>query len=282
VSIFLAIVFYICFAILVIGTLYRIIRWAGVPVPLKIPTTGSGYLDNPKSTTAVVLRMATEVLVFRSLFRNTKYDLVNYVAKSNRFLWLGAILFHWSMLIILLRHLRFFTEPVPGVISLMNELDRIPTFIPDLTITGLLILVALTYLLVRRFIFPEMRFISIFSDYFVLILLILIALTGIIMKFYLRIDVTDVKEVMLSFVAFKPVTKELHWLFAVHFLLVCLLFAYFPFSKLVHAPGIFFSPTRNQKNDARMRRYVNPWDYPAKVQTWEEYKERFGADIKES
>jgi hypothetical protein len=33
----------------------------------------------------------------------------------------------------------------------------------------------------------------------------------------------------------------------------------FPFSKLLHAPGLFFSPTRYQVDNPRERRHVVAW-----------------------
>jgi nitrate reductase gamma subunit len=44
-----------------------------------------------------------------------------------------------------------------------------------------------------------------------------------------------------------------------HLALVALLMLIFPFSKLVHAPGLFFSPTRNQVDDSRETRHLAPW-----------------------
>lgn len=39
--------------------------------------------------------------------------------------------------------------------------------------------------------------------------------------------------------------------------------------------GIFLSPTRNLSNNSRMKRHINPWDYPVKVHTYEEYEDEF-------
>ena len=55
----------------------------------------------------------------------------------------------------------------------------------------------------------------------------------------------------------------------------CTLLAYFPFSKLMHMAGVFLSPTRNLSNDSRIVRHVNPWNYPVKVHTYEEYEDEF-------
>ena len=45
----------------------------------------------------------------------------------------------------------------------------------------------------------------------------------------------------------------------VHLSLVILLMIIFPFSKLLHAPGIFFSPTRNQVDNPREQRHIAEW-----------------------
>ena len=45
----------------------------------------------------------------------------------------------------------------------------------------------------------------------------------------------------------------------VHLFLVAALMAIFPASKLLHAPGVFFSPTRNQVDNPREARHVVSW-----------------------
>ena len=69
-------------------------------------------------------------------------------------------------------------------------------------------------------------------------------------------------------------------IFYLHLFLVSFLLAYFPMSKLVHMGGVFLSPTRNLANDSRMRRHVNPWNYPVKVHTYEEYEDEFREKMK--
>ena len=60
-----------------------------------------------------------------------------------------------------------------------------------------------------------------------------------------------------------------------HLFLVTILLAYFPFSKLMHFAGVFMSPTRNLANNNRMKRHINPWNYPVKVHTYDEYEDEF-------
>jgi len=45
----------------------------------------------------------------------------------------------------------------------------------------------------------------------------------------------------------------------VHLGLVAVLMIIFPFSKLLHVAGVFFSPSRNQVDDARDKRHLAPW-----------------------
>ncbi len=287
---FAVVVPYAAFAIFVSGFLYRLIGWARSPVPFHIPTTcgqqqslpwiKQDRLESPTSTFWVIARMATEVLLFRSLWRNERVELKRHeklIYSPKRFLWLGGLLFHWSLAIILLRHLRFFTEPVlPGIaaISSLDGLFQIGT--PALYLSDVVILVALAYLFVRRVLFPQMRLISLPSDYFALFLLIAIVLSGVLMRHFFKTDLERVKELIIGLISMRPaVPAALGSFFYMHLFLVSVLLVYFPFSKLMHAPGVFLSPTRNLKNDSRMRRHVNPWGYPVKVHTYEEYEDEF-------
>jgi len=61
--------------------------------------------------------------------------------------------------------------------------------------------------------------------------------------------------------------------------LVELLMIYIPFSKVMHFIGIFLNPVKNQRNDARMRRKVNPWDFPVEIMSWEEYYNKFKDEL---
>ena len=279
------------------GFIYRIVKWAQSPVPFHIPTVcgqqrslqwiKTNNCESPHSYWGVFLRMALEVLLFRSLLRNDRTELKDrqkLVYSSNRFLWAGGLLFHWSLIIILFRHLRFFTEPLFPGISFVQSLDALfHVGLPALYITDTVIVVALMYLFLRRVVFPQMRLISLPSDYFALLLMIAIVLSGILMRHFFKIDAEKAKELVLSMVSFRPVIPTAIGLpFYIHLFLVSTLIAYFPFSKLMHAPGVFFSPTRNLKNDSRARRHINPWGYPVKVHTYQEYEDEFREAMKEA
>ena len=280
------------------GFCYRVLRWAAAPVPFRIPTTcgqqrslpwiKSDALDNPSTTGGVLARMALEILLFRSLFRNSRARLFEgrLIFSEQRYLWLAALAFHWSLLIILVRHLRLLVEPVPAVLLLVERADGFFQLgVPPLYLSDIVFACALAYLLLRRFRDPMVRYISQFSDYFALLVIIGIALSGLLMRDITRVDVVSVKQFALGLAAFHPQhPAALGSVFAVHLALISVLAAYLPFSKLMHMGGVFLSPTRNLANNNRAQRHINPWNYPVKTHSYSEWEEEFreklkGADI---
>ena len=286
---------YAAMAAFLVGLAYRVLKWANSPVPFHIPTTcgqqktlpwiKSSWIESPHTKLGVAVRMALEILLFRSLFRNSRAEIregPRLLYSENKWLWLGALAFHWSLLIILFRHLRFFVEPVPRFILGMDAVDGFFQLgAPQLLVTDVVIVAALLFLLLRRLTDPKVRYISLFSDYLALFLLLGIAISGILMRYFFKVDLEGVKQLAMGLVTFSPtIPASVGPLFFVHLTLVSFLLAYFPFSKLVHMGGIFLSPTRNLANDSRMHRHVNPWDYPVKVHTYQEWEEEFHDKIK--
>ena len=286
---------YVAIALFLGGLVWKVMSWANIPVPFRIPTTcgqetslpwiKQAKLDNPSSTAGVIGRMALEVLFFRSLTRNTRSELssdgrLSYGASL--LLWLGAIIFHYSMLVIVVRHFRFFFESVPGYITLVQDLDGfLQIGAPVFYITSFLFIGAVGYLLVRRLTNPQVHYISLANDYFPLLLLLGIGLSGFWLRYIDKTDVVGVKELAMGLVSFSPaLPNTVAPLFYGHLFLVCVLLAYFPFSKLAHMAGVFLSPTRNLANTNRMAFHKNPWDYPVKVHTYEEYEDEFREKMK--
>ncbi|MFZ2447621.1 MAG: sulfate reduction electron transfer complex DsrMKJOP subunit DsrM [Syntrophobacteraceae bacterium] len=279
------------------GIVYRILKWGRSPVPFRIPTTAGqqkslpwikqSKLDNPTTKGQVVGRMLLEVLLFRSLFRNTKAELdkgPKIFYQWEKWLWLAGLAFHYAFLVILVRHLRFFAEPVPFFVYALDSMDGFfQVGLPGIYMSDAIFVAAVTYLFIRRVIIPQIRYISLPADYFPLVLLFAIGVTGILTRFFIRVDLIKVKQLAMSLVSFNPVVPEgIGVMFYIHFFLVCALFAYFPFSKLMHAGGVFMSPTRNLPNDSRINRHINPWDYPVKVHTYAEYEDHFRAKMVEA
>ncbi len=229
--------------------------------------------------------MALEILLFRSLFRNTKANLhegPRLLYGEEKFLWLGALAFHWSLLIIILRHLRFVLEPVPGFVLGLQSLDGLfQVGTPVFYLTDAVFTVSLGYLLLRRLSNPQVRYISLPTDYLAPGLLMGLAVTGIWMRYVAKEDVVSIKEFAMGLVTFSPhVPENIGLLFYLHLFFLSALLAYFPYSKLMHMAGSFLSPTRNLANNNRMKRHVNSWDYPVKVHSYAEWEEEFRDKIK--
>ena len=282
---------YLAVVIFIVGMVYRVIKWARSPVPFRIPTTCGqqkslpwikhGKLESPHNWLGVLGRMALEILFFRSLFRNTKADIKDgrIVYGGNKWLWLGGLAFHWTFLIVVLRHLRFFMEPTPGFVYLIQNLDGLlQVGVPVLYATDVILLGAVSYLFLRRVINPQVRYISLEGDYFPLFLILAIGTTGVLMRYLpaSRVDIIGVKELATGLLTFNPIIPpNIGAMFYIHLFLVSLLLVYFPLSKLVHMGGVFLSPTRNLANNNRVRRHVNPWDYPVEGHSYEEYEDEF-------
>lgn len=228
-----ALVFYIAFVVLVAGLLYKITRYALTPAPLKIPTTPA-----PVTRGGVLIRMLKEITIFESLF------------KSNKWIWLLGWLFHVALALVLMRHLRYFTEPVWFWVSIVQPFGKYAAFA---------MLAGLAGLWARRFLVDRVRYISAPSDHLMLALLILIGISGALMTFVSHTDIVAVKVFFLGLMRFdlQPLPSDL--ILLVHITLVAMLMIIFPFSKLLHAPGVFFSPTRNQVDNPRERRHLAPW-----------------------
>jgi len=228
-----AVLAYFATAVLVVGLLYRIWLYARTPAPLKIPTTPA-----PVTRSGVVMRMAKEVVLFESLF------------KANKWTWLFGWVFHAALLLVVFRHLRFFTEPVWIWVTWVQ---------PYGLYAGFAMLAGLAALWVRRFGVERIRYISGPSDHLMLLLLIGIAATGVMMKYVSRTDIVSVKAFVLGLIYFdwQPIPADAVLL--IHLGLVLALIIVFPFSKLLHAPGVFFSPGRNQVDNPREKRHLAPW-----------------------
>jgi len=225
--------FYIAALLLVVGLVYKIADYSRTPAPLKIPTTPA-----PTTRSGVVYRMAKEVVIFESLF------------KANKWIWVFGWLFHFGLLLVLLRHLRYFTEPVWFWVNILQPFGKYASF---------LMVIGLAGLLARRFLVDRVRYISTPSDYLMLVLLIAIGLSGMLMTFVAHTDIVAVKAFFMGLMYLDVQPMPADPILLAHLALVALLMLIFPISKLLHAPGVFFSPTRNQVDNPRESRHVAAW-----------------------
>jgi len=286
---------YVAVLVFLGGFAYRVLGWAKVPVPFRIPTTcgqekslpwiKSNNIENPYNKAGVIGRMALEVLLFRSLARNTSTEVRpdgQVTHASSPWLWVSSLAFHWCFLVVIIRHFRFFLDPVPASLNGLASLDGfLEIGVPELYLSGAILLAGAIFLLLRRLQSPILKYGSLPADYFPLFLIIGIASTGLLLRHGVRTAVTSAKELIMSLISFHPtVPSGVHWLFFAHLFLVSTLLVYFPFSKLMHMGGVFLSPTRNMANNNRRVRHVNPWDYPVKTHPYAEYEDEFRDKMK--
>ena len=232
-TVFYALLFYVATAMLVGGVAYKSWVYARTPQPLKIPTTPA-----PTTRLGVVVRMVTEVTVFKSLF------------KANKWIWLFGWVFHFAMLVVLLRHLRYFTEPVWSWVALIQ---------PFGIYAGFGMLAGLAGLWARRFLVDRVRYITNLSDHLMLALLVGITASGLAMKYLVHTDIIALKAFFLGLMVFSWQELPADPVLLIHLTLVATLMLIFPLSKLLHAPGVFFSPTINQVDNPREHRHVAGW-----------------------
>jgi nitrate reductase gamma subunit len=228
-----AVVFYVATTLFVVGLALKIRRYARTPAPLKIPTTPA-----PTTGGGAVLRMAREVAFFESLFKSSKWT------------WAFGWLFHVSLLLVILRHVRYFQQPVWEPIAWVQ---------PFGTYAGFTMVAGLAGLWARRFLVDRVRYISTPSDHLHLALLISIGLSGLGMRFVAHTDIVALKAFTLGLLRFDVQPLPADPLLLLHLWLVALLMVVFPISKLLHAPGLFFSPTRYQVDNPREARHVASW-----------------------
>ena len=221
--------FYLATAILVIGLALRIRLYARTPTPLRIPTTPA-----PTTRAGVVRRMFFELTLFNSLF------------KANKWIWIFGWVFHAALLLVLLRHLRYFTDPVWPWVALIQPLGAYAAFAMVAGLAGLW---------ARRLLVDRVRYISSPSDHLMLALLVAIGLTGLGMKYVAPTDIVALKAFFLGLMYFDWQPLPSDPMLLAHLSLVAALMIVFPYSKLLHAPGVFFSPTRNQVDNPRERRH---------------------------
>jgi len=228
-----ALLFYAATAMLVGGVGRKIWVYARTPQPLKIPTTPA-----PTTRLGVAVRMFKEVTVFESLF------------KANKWTWLFGWVFHFALVVVVLRHLRYFTEPVWTWVALIQ---------PFGIYAGFGMLAGLAGLWARRFLVDRVRYISNPSDHLMLALLVAIAASGLAMKYLAHTDIIALKAFFLGLMYFDWQELPADPVLLIHLALVAILMIVFPLSKLLHAPGVFFSPTRNQADNPREQRHVAGW-----------------------
>ena len=232
-TVIFALVYYAAALFFVVALAWRIYDYARTPAPLVIPTTPA-----PLTLGGVWLRMLREVTLFESLF------------KGNLWIWLLGWAFHVALALVVARHLRYFTEPVWLWVKWAQPFGFCAGFVMAAALLGLW---------ARRIALAQLRYVSSASDHLLLALLVGITVSGLCLALVSHTDVIAVKAYVLGLMLFEWQALPADLLLYVHLALVAALLFVFPYSKLLHAPGVFFSPGRNQADNPREVRHLAAW-----------------------
>lgn len=237
-SITYVVLFYVAIIILFGGIANKIMLYKRVPAPLKIPVTPA-----PLTTGGVVYRLFYEVVFFNSLFRASKWT------------WIFGWIFHLSLLLAFFRHLRYLISADTFIWPLVDN----PIVQSFGHYAGFTMLIGLAGLFGRRIFVERVRYISSFSDYLMLILIMGIAGTGLGIAYVEHTDIVQLKAFIMGLFLFDWQDLPNDTILLTHISMVLFLAVIFPVSKLLHAPGLFFAPTRNQIDNPREKRHISPW-----------------------
>jgi nitrate reductase gamma subunit len=215
---------YIAVVVFTAGMIWRIVTWLKVPVPFQIT-----IFPAPDSAAGRVAAITKELLFFSSLRR------------GDRTLWFWAWLMHITLAMIIIGHVVgiYYLTHQFTMIGLSEEgSSRLSAFFG--TLSGIGFFVALIVLFYRRTAIPEVKRLSDPADYFDLLLLLSIVITGMHMRVTsVEVNLPAIREYIGSLIMLRPIPIPHEWVFVSHFFLVNVLLIYFPFSKLVHLAGFF-------------------------------------------
>jgi nitrate reductase gamma subunit len=206
---------YISVAVFILGVITQLAKW------YVRPSNIASYTLYPKSS---ILSVMLRIVLFSRIF------------EIDRFLWFSAWMLHISLIMLLFGHLRLFHEPywLWSIIGLKTSEDISRFALISGGATGVLFLASIFMLLARRF-GNTLSKLSVFEDYFILLLLILIGITGNIMRFTMHINVSELQQFFISLIYLNPLAPPNNPVFLAHMFLAELLLMYLPFSKLIHS-----------------------------------------------
>jgi nitrate reductase gamma subunit len=213
---------YIAAGVFIVGMAWRIGTWLKAPVPFQLT-----LFPAPSSTVGRVAAVGEELLMFTSLRRGDKG------------LWLWAWLMHVSLAMIIVGHIvgiYFLTHQFTMIGLSPAESSRLSALLG--LIAGGVFFVSLLVLFYRRTAIPEVKRLSDPADYFDIMLLLAIVVSGMHMRVTsIEVDLPAIRTYLGALLAFRPIPIPHEWVFVSHYFLVNVLLLYFPFSNLVHLAG---------------------------------------------
>lgn len=228
---------YVALAVFLGGMIWRIRTWQ------KMPSPSITLFPAPPTEGANTANTIKEVLFFKSLF------------KGDRLLWCMAWGFHAVLLLIFLGHFRVFTGLIDAILIPIIGEDGVYAMSTGAgSAAGLLILVLIAALFIRRLTLPRVTEITGGVDYFALLLVGLVVITGDVMRlggeqFHIDLELTRVYFRDLALFRAGTSAEALqNGAFLLHLFVALVLIMMIPFSKILHFGGIFFTHQLVRKN----------------------------------
>lgn len=211
-------------AVFLAGIVSRIRNWnrAGAArIPLfPVPATSWGKWK----------RILVESLTFRQLWH------------GNRSLWIGTWFFHLFLFLVLIGHAMLITDFTLLWKNVGFENGRISWIGGGIGgAAGLVLLAAALYLLTRRFTSARVREISGIEDYVNITLILIVVISGDLMRFSSNFDPAPVREFFSGLLRLRITAIPPDPCFLLHLFFAQVLIMYIPFSKFLHIPGVFYS-----------------------------------------
>ncbi len=218
---------YIAVFVFIVGMAYQIYGWVKTPRSL----VRLGIFPKPKNKGVRFFKLLKDSFIFP------------HSAEADPWMYTFAILFHFSLAAVLFAHFRMVHEFTPIANALGKEGMEKLGAIAGGTL-GIILLVTILFYIFRRF-FSPYKDLSVFEDYFIVFLLIVIIGLGDHLRFFAKISASEYRAYFLSILTFRPyfpeaiAEKGARWVLTMHVFFVNLFVMYFPFSKLTHAIGTF-------------------------------------------
>jgi len=216
----------------------------------------------PITRTGVAERLGIEFLSFASL------------KKAGLKLWLGGWLFHILLGLTILTHIItiFFPRIWVGIGYTYYELAGY---------AGIVFAAVISFLLFRRLLQANVRYVSRYPDYFLILLILSVVFVGDYTRTFGKLDMETVSNYLYGLLIFQPTLPPANFAFLTHLLLAQFFLMYIPFSKVSHFIGWVLAPTMNQRNNPRARWHRNPWNPVVESESWESYAARFQRELEE-
>jgi len=189
--------FYAAYLFFIAGYLARMLIWVRNAPPRVSDKTPS---------LSTFLKALVDILLLRRLLR------------VNDVLWLGEWIFHASLLVLFVSHLKYFLDPVPAVVASMEIPARV---------TAWILPAALLYIGIMKIIIEKKPYVSSYN--FMLLGLVMVScVSGLVMKYSFPADLADIKHFTMGLVTFHTGVSPKSIMFLFHFLIFLALLVSLP------------------------------------------------------